>query len=133
MEATESDIDYATRVLKACVEHGRSLLALRLREIEARNYDVEPHFHKMITELFLVGIMWRFGEQFDLPTNARDRAFVSLMQEETRSQACVYALAGDCVQSQKERLTRERKYLVKGRSAGDARLIVAVTKFGHTG
>lgn len=33
----------------------------------------------MVTELYLVGVMWHFGEQFDLPTPARDRAFICLM------------------------------------------------------
>ncbi len=33
----------------------------------------------MVTELYLVGVMWRFGEQFDLPTQPRDRAFLCLM------------------------------------------------------
>ena len=33
----------------------------------------------MVTELYLVGVMWSFGEQFDLPTQARDRAFICLM------------------------------------------------------
>lgn len=84
MNAKESDEnesdEYATRVLKACIEHGRNLLTLQLKEVEGRNYDFEPHFQKLITEIFLVGVMWRFGEQFDLPTNARDRAFVCLMQ-----------------------------------------------------
>jgi len=33
----------------------------------------------MVTELYLVGVMWRFGEQFDFPTRPRDRAFLCLM------------------------------------------------------
>jgi hypothetical protein len=39
-----------------------------------------PDFKKMTIELFLVGVMWRFEEQFDFPTSPRDRGFVCLMQ-----------------------------------------------------
>ena len=79
MDHTAEEVEYANRALAACVEHGRTLLAHQLKAIEAECYDFAPAFQQQITDLFLVGLMWRFGEQFDLPTNARDRAFVSLM------------------------------------------------------
>ncbi|MDO8438391.1 MAG: hypothetical protein Q7S69_09620 [Nitrosomonadaceae bacterium] len=75
----EPDSDYAKDVIRACVEHGRTLLGLQLPKVEAKNYDFSPQFQRMTTELYLVGVMWRYGEQFDLPTNARDRAFICLM------------------------------------------------------
>ena len=33
----------------------------------------------MTTQPYLAGAMWHFGEQFDLPTAARDRGFICLM------------------------------------------------------
>jgi len=77
-ETAESDIDYATRVLKASVEHGRKVLAAQMPSVEKRQFDFVPEFKELTIHLFLVGVMWRFGEQFDLPTNARDRAFAAL-------------------------------------------------------
>lgn len=75
----DSGTEFATQVIQACVEHARTLLAHQLPELEAKKYDFNPHVQKMVTELYLVGVMWRYGEQFDLPTNAHDRAFLCLM------------------------------------------------------
>lgn len=74
-----ADTEFAKSVIEKCVSHARGLLALQLPAVEARNYDFDPGFRKMVTELYLVGVMWRFGEQFDLPTQPRDRAFLCLM------------------------------------------------------
>ena len=73
------DTEFAEGVIEKCVAHARALLALQLPAVEAKNFDFAPSFRKMGTELYLVGIMWRFGEQFDLPTQPRDRAFLCLM------------------------------------------------------
>jgi len=75
----EPDTDFAKDVIEACVKHGRTLLGLQLPEVDGKNYDFAPQFKKMTTELYLVGVMWRYGEQFDLPTKPRDRAFICLM------------------------------------------------------
>lgn len=75
----EPDYEIAKQVIEACVNHARALLALQLPAVEAKSYDFAPEFKKMATELYLVGVMWRFGEQFDLPTTPRDRAFICLM------------------------------------------------------
>ena len=74
-----ADTEFAKGVIERCVTHARALLALQLLAVEAKNYDFAPTFRKMVTELYLVGVMWRFGEQFDLPTQPRDRAFICLM------------------------------------------------------
>jgi len=75
-----ADNELAKEVIEKCTSHAYALLALQLPAVEAQNYDFTPAFRKMITELYLVGVMWRFGEQFDLPTHPRDRAFICLMQ-----------------------------------------------------
>lgn len=38
-----------------------------------------PGFIETATQLYLAGVMWNFGEQFGLPTTARDRGFICLM------------------------------------------------------
>ncbi len=74
-----TDTELAKSVIEGCVSHARDLLALQLSAVDAKHFDFAPHFRKMVTELYLVGVMWRFGEQFDLPTQPRDRAFICLM------------------------------------------------------
>lgn len=79
MTTTEHESTVAVQVIEACVAHARQLLASQLSAVESRNYDFMPSFTEMTTQLYLVGSMWRFGEQFDLPTTARDRGFICLM------------------------------------------------------
>jgi hypothetical protein len=55
------------------------MLASQSPVVDSRRYDFMPNFQQLITQLYLAGVMWRFGEQFDLPTSARDRGFVCLM------------------------------------------------------
>lgn len=75
----DSDTEFTTAVLDACVGHARQMLASQLPMVEVRSYDFMPSFREMTTQLYLAGVMWRFGEQFDLPTEARDRAFLCLV------------------------------------------------------
>lgn len=42
-------------------------------------------------------------------------------------------LTGTIIERQKDRKTKERKYLVRGKTVDDAKVIVVVTKFGRTG
>ena len=79
MTATEHESAIALQVIEACVAHARQLLASQLPTVESQRYDFMPSFKEMTTQLYLAGTMWRFGEQFDLPTAARDRGFVCLM------------------------------------------------------
>lgn len=66
-------------ILDACVEYARRILASQLPLVESGNYDFMPQFKERTIRLYLAGVMYRFGEQFDLPTNARDRGFICLM------------------------------------------------------
>jgi hypothetical protein len=79
MTATGNDTIVALRTIDACVAHARQLLASQLPDVEIRNYDFLPIFKEMTTQLYLAGVMWRFGEHVDLPTAARDRGFICLM------------------------------------------------------
>ena len=65
MNTTESDTEFAAHVIEVCVEHARHVLAAQLPLVEERNFDFMPEFKKMTIELFLVGVMWRFGEKFN--------------------------------------------------------------------
>lgn len=77
---TTPDSEFATQALEACIEHGRHILAAQLPLVEAGHFDLLRNFKEMTIQYFLVGVMWRFGEQFDLPVDARDRAFACLTQ-----------------------------------------------------
>jgi len=79
MTTTGNDSTLAIQAIDACVAHARQLLASQLPTVEARNYDFTPVFKEMSIQIYLAGVMWRFGEQFDLPTAARDRGFLCLM------------------------------------------------------
>ena len=79
MDTKSSDTYFSTYVLETCVQHGRQLLELQMPLVEAKNYDLMPVAKEMTIQLYLAGVMWRFGEQFEMPTSARDRGFICLM------------------------------------------------------
>jgi len=81
MSTSETDYAIPVQVIESCVVHGNDLLAAQLPAVEAQNYDYMPAFKEMTIHFFLIGVMWRYGEQFDLPTCARDRAFICLAQK----------------------------------------------------
>ena len=54
------------------------MLASQLPIVEARTYDF-MQIREMTTATLSGGVMWRFGEQFELPTAARERGFICLM------------------------------------------------------
>ncbi|WP_072292795.1 hypothetical protein [Nitrosovibrio sp. Nv17] len=60
-----------------CVQHARVLLVAQLEKIKDKGYDFAPPFRQMTVQLYLVGVMWRHGENLDLP-NAREHAFQAL-------------------------------------------------------
>lgn len=74
-----SDTELTAAVLDACVAHARQMLATQLPRVASGGYDFMPSFKKITTQLYLAGVMWRYGEQFDLPTDPRDRAFICLL------------------------------------------------------
>jgi len=69
----------AHQVIDACVAHARHMLASQMPIVDSRNYDFLPAFQQMTTQLYLAGVMWRFGEQFALPTAPRERGFLCLL------------------------------------------------------
>src|SRR6266571_4289150 len=79
MAILPADVEIAKSIVNACVEHGRQILASQTPLLEGKDYDFMPGFEEMTIHLYLAGVMWRFGEQFDLPTSAKDRGFISLL------------------------------------------------------
>ena len=76
-QSTQQEI--AEYVLSACVQHGREMLATQLPLTTGKGFDFMPSFQEMTINLYLAGVMWRYGEQFELPTSARDRGFICLI------------------------------------------------------
>jgi hypothetical protein len=68
----------ARQVVDACIVHARRMLASQMPIVDSRNYDFLPAFSQMTTQMYLVGVIWRFGEQFALPTAPRERGFLCL-------------------------------------------------------
>lgn len=79
MNSAQGQTDVAVQVMDSCVAHARSMFASQLPAVQNRKFDFMPSFIEMTTQLYLAGVMWRFGEQFELPTAARDRGFICLM------------------------------------------------------
>lgn len=76
MNDTKTTSEIST--LDACTQHGEEILASQLLLIKERGYDFAPEFKQLTTHLYLVGVMWRHGENLGLATDARDHAFTAL-------------------------------------------------------
>lgn len=61
-----------------CVEHARNILAEQLVFVKQKNYDYAPEFRDMTTQLYLIGVMWRYAEGLENVTDARETAFVAI-------------------------------------------------------
>jgi len=60
------------------VLYGEKILASQLSHVESKGYDFAPPFREMTIHLYLIGVMWRHGENLDLVTNPREHALASL-------------------------------------------------------
>jgi len=61
-----------------CVLYGEKILASQLSHVESKGYDFAPPFREMTIHLYLIGVMWRYGESLDLVSNPREHALASL-------------------------------------------------------
>lgn len=61
-----------------CVQYGEKVLASQLPHVESKGYDFAPPFREMTIHFYLIGVMWRHGEDLDLVTNPREHALASL-------------------------------------------------------
>ena len=69
----------ANDIISASIAHARSMLLSQRPMVAAQRHDFLPAFEAMTTQMYMADTMWRFGEQFDAPTNARDRGLIYLM------------------------------------------------------
>jgi len=76
LENIKSGTDASTHDI--CVLYGEKILASQLSHVESKGYDFAPPFREMTIHLYLIGVMWRHGENLDSVTNPREHALVSL-------------------------------------------------------
>jgi len=74
----EAKTDSGATAIDVCVQHARDVLASQLPLIKDKGYDFAPDFKRMTIQLYLLGVMWRWGEGLDLPIDPREHAFVAL-------------------------------------------------------
>lgn len=74
-----SSDDEMPEYIESCVSYAEDVLSFQMPAVDEKKFDFGPHIQKMNTELFLVGVMWRYSEQFEYPTEPRDRAFLCFM------------------------------------------------------
>ena len=116
MNSTANESTGAQQVMEACVAHARQMLASQQPVVDGRAYDFMPSFVEMTTQIYLAGVMWRFGEQFEMPTAPRDRGFICLMS----------LLVSDGMSAKK---AQERiAYLNQVSRAADGRDVLAMTE-----
>ena len=58
--------------------YGEKILASQLSHVESKGYDFAPPFREMTIHFYLIGVMWRHGENLDSVTNPREHALASL-------------------------------------------------------
>lgn len=75
---SETKTDASTSATDICVQHARDMLALQLPKIKEKKYDFAPEFRQMTIQLYLLGVMWRCGENLGLSEDAREHAFSAL-------------------------------------------------------
>lgn len=76
MEDIKPETDISTHDI--CVLYGEKILASQLSHVESKGYDFAPPFREMTIHLYLIGVMWRHGENLDSVTNPREHALASL-------------------------------------------------------
>ena len=76
MDDIKLNTDVSTHDL--CVLYGEKILASQLSHVESKGYDFAPPFREMTIHLYLIGVMWRHGENLDSVTNPREHALASL-------------------------------------------------------
>ena len=79
MTPESPDSDYAINAMNSCVSHARELLALQLPSVRARQYDISPKIEELTIQFYLIGVMWSYSEQYELPSEPRERGFIFLI------------------------------------------------------
>lgn len=76
MSDTKTDAPATTADI--CIQRARDMLALQLPKIKVKRYDFAPEFRQMTIQLYMLGVMWRCGENLGLSEDPREHAFAAL-------------------------------------------------------
>lgn len=68
----------------ACIDYARETLATQLEFVKDKNYDFAPEFRDMTTQLYLIGVMWKYAEGLENVKDAQETAFVAMETMLTR-------------------------------------------------
>ncbi len=74
-----SEEKFGEEVLEACIRHAKEVLAVQLPNIKDKKYDFAPQFKDLTIQLYLVGVMQQFYDQYEATTaDAQEKAFNAL-------------------------------------------------------
>lgn len=77
MENTEEK--FGGEILEACIQHAKEVLNQQLPYIKDKKYDFAPQFKELTIQLYLVGVMQQFYDQYEATTaDAQEKAFDAL-------------------------------------------------------
>lgn len=76
---TPNDKARADLALTTAVQGAHNMLATQQPAVDAAGFDYTPVFLQMMTRLYLMGVMWRQAEEFDLPLKPRERNSVAML------------------------------------------------------
>ncbi|SER22450.1 hypothetical protein SAMN05421690_101344 [Nitrosomonas sp. Nm51] len=87
MDEKRNDVEVETEAEKtipdispvdACIDYGRDILAIQIGLVKDKNYDFAPEFRDMTTQLYLIGIMWKYAEGLEHAEDPRETAFSAM-------------------------------------------------------
>lgn len=76
--ADTSESSSKLSAIEDCIDHTRDVLASQLGFVKDKGYDFAPEFKDMTTQLYLFGVMWKYAEELEGVTDARETAFKAL-------------------------------------------------------
>jgi len=85
VEVTEDDVVIPDKSpVEICVDHAGNVLAEQMESVKEKDYDFAPEFRDMTTQLYLIGVMWKFAESLESVEDPRETAFVAVEAMLTR-------------------------------------------------
>lgn len=70
---------FEEEILDACIRHAKEVLAEQLPLVKDKKYDFAPQFKDLTIQLYLVGVMQQFYDQYEATTtDAQEKAFHAL-------------------------------------------------------
>ena len=79
MEESEDKIAIPDKSpVEDCVDHASDVLADQMVFVKEKDYDFAPEFRDMTTQLYLIGVMWKYAEGLENVEDPRETAFVAI-------------------------------------------------------